>query len=102
VLLAFAAVLLFVVWFARSHKATIPDNVALTLVCFSFAWGYLAMWRVVRGCRKLGWKRSNYTRFLSGPRPGDPDELVIWRWTFQLCYALLAAVLCVLAIVFTA
>jgi len=60
------------------------------------------MWRVVRGCQKLGWKRSNYTRFLSGPRPtdtGEPDELVIWRWTLQLCYALLAVVLCVLAIV---
>jgi len=51
--------------------------------------------------RKLGWNRRNYTQFLAGPRPSDGDELVVWRWTFQLCYALLAVVLCVLAIVFT-
>jgi hypothetical protein len=100
--MAFATVLLFIVWSARSHKASIPDSVAPTLVCFSFAWAYLAMWRVARGCRKLGWNRSNYTQFLlAGLRPGDGDELVVWRWTFHLCYALLAVVLCVLAIVFT-
>jgi hypothetical protein len=99
VLLTLAAVLLFVTWSAQSHHATIPDNVALTLVCFSFAWVYLAMWRVLRRCQKLGWTRSNYTQFLFGPRPGDPDELVIWRWTLQLCYAGLAVALCVLAIV---
>ena len=102
ILLGFAGVLLSVVWFVRAHHATIPDNVVLTLICFSFGWTYLAMWKVGRGCRKLGWNRSNYTQFISGPRPADPDELVIWRWTFQLCYAILAVVLCVLAIAFTA
>jgi hypothetical protein len=101
-LLGFATILVFVVWFFRARHATIPENVALTLICFSFAWTYLAMWRVVRGCRKLCWKRSNYRQFLSGPRPGDPDELVIWQWTFQLCYAVLAVVLSVFAIVLTA
>jgi len=101
VLLGFAAVLLLVSWFYRAHHATVPDNVVLTLVCFSFGWTYLAIWRVSRGCRKLGWSRSNYTQFLSDPRSADPDELAIWRWTLQLCYAILALVLCLLAIVFT-
>jgi hypothetical protein len=100
VLLGFVAVLLFLAWLYPAHHAMMPDNAALTLVCFSFGWTFLAMWQVSRGCRKLGWKRSNYTQFLSGPRPADPDELAIWRWTFQLCCAILALVLCVLTIAF--
>ena len=100
VLLGFATVLSSVVWLSRVHHATIPDAVCQTLICFSFGWAYLAIWKVHRGCRKLGWDRSHYTLMLSGPRPDDPDVLLIWQWTLQLCYAVLAVVLCVLALTF--
>lgn len=99
--LGFVAVLLLVVAFARMHHTAIPDAVGLTLVCFSFGWAYLAMWKVHRGCRRLGWDRSHYTILMFGSRPNDPDVLPIWLWTLQLCYAALAVVLSVLALVFT-
>jgi hypothetical protein len=63
------------------------------------------MWQLQRGSRKLGWNRSNrtnYTQLLSGPPPDDPDLLSLWRWTLQFCYAILAVVLCMLAIGFAA
>lgn len=100
VLVGFVVVLLCVVLLARAHHATIPNDVALTLICFAFGWVYLALWKVHRGCRRLGWDRSHYTQLLSGSRPDDPDELLIWWWTLQLLNAILAVVLCVLAIAF--
>ncbi len=102
VLLGFVAILLAVVWFARTHHATIPAALVITLVCISFGWASLAMWQVHRGCRKLGWDRSHYTQLLAGLRPDDPNALFIWFWTLQLCYAILAVVLCMLAIGFAA
>jgi len=102
VLLAFVVVLGSVVWFARVHHQAIPDAAVLTLICFSFGWAFLAMLKVHRGCRRLGWDRSHYAQLLSGPRPNDPDLIVIWRWTLHLCFAILAVVFCVLAFAFTA
>jgi hypothetical protein len=105
VLLGYVAVLCSVVWFARVHYTTIPDAVFLTLICLSFAWTFLSIWQLQRGGRKLGWNRSNrtnYAQLLSGPPPDDPDLLFLWRWTLQLCYAVLAGVLCILAITFAA
>jgi hypothetical protein len=74
----------------------------MTLFCLPLAWVYLSTWNVVRGFRKLGWTRTNYTQFLSDPRSRDVDELFVWRWTVQLCLSLLAVVLCVLALALTA
>jgi hypothetical protein len=105
VLLGFVTVLCSVLWLARARKATIPDAVFLTLICFSFGWAALSMLLVERGGRKLGWNRSNrsnYTQLLSGPPPDDPDMLFLWRWSLQLLYAILGAVLCLLAMVFAA
>jgi hypothetical protein len=101
VLLAFVAVLLSVVWIVKAQHATIPEGLGMTLFCLPLGWAYLSMWSVFRRCRKLGWTRSNYTQFLSDPRSNDADELFIWRWTWQLCYAVLAVVLSVLALAFT-
>ena len=101
VLLGFVAVLLFVVWRARTSSVAIPLPMALSFICFSFGWVYLASWKTVWGCRKIGYDRSNFTKLLSGPRPDDPDELLIWNWTLQLCYAVFAVLLCVLALVYT-
>jgi hypothetical protein len=101
VLLGFLAVVLFTVWFARAHHAIMPMSAVLTLTCFSFGWAYLSIWQVHRRCRKFGLNRSNYTQLLSGPPPEDPDELFIWQWTLQLCYAVLALVLFLVGLVFT-
>jgi hypothetical protein len=102
VLIGFVTVLVFVVWRARASAVAIPGSLALGFISFSFGWAYLSMWRTVRGCRKLGYDRSNFTKLLSGPRPDDPDELLIWNWTFQLCYAVFAVLLCALALVYAA
>jgi hypothetical protein len=50
--------------------------------------------------RRLGWNRSNMTKLLTGSRPDDPDELFIWQWTLQLCFAIVSVVLCVVALTF--
>jgi hypothetical protein len=102
ILVGFVVVLACVVWLARLRHQTIPDGVGFTLICFSFVWTYLAMLKIHRGCRRLGWDRSHYTQLLLGPRPDDPDLLHIWRWTFHLCFAILAVLFCVLAFTFTA
>ena len=101
VLVGFVAILLFLSWNARAHRTEIPDAVGLAMICFAFGWSYLAIWKLVRGGRRLGWNRSNLTKLLTGPRPDDPDELFIWQWTLQLCCASLSLVVCVLALAFS-
>lgn len=100
VLTGFIVVLCSVVWFARAHDAAMPAAAVLSLICFSFGWTFLSICQVLRGGRKLGGNRSNYTQLLSGSPPDDPDMLFVWRWTLQCCYAILAVVLCVIAIAF--
>jgi len=98
VLVGYVVVLLFVVWIARAHRTEIPDAFVLTMICFSFGWLYLALWKLGRGGRRLGWNRSNMTKLLTGPRPDDPDELFIWQWTLQVCFAILSVVVCVVVL----
>jgi hypothetical protein len=100
VLVGYVVVLLFIVWMARAHRMEIPDAVVLAVICFSFGWVYLALWKLDRGRRRLGWNRSNMTKLLTGLRPDDPDELFIWQWTLQLCFAIVSVVLCVVALAF--
>jgi|SRR5580704_12971996 hypothetical protein len=100
VLVGYVAVLSFLVWTARVRRTEIPDSIGLATICFSFAWTYLAIWKLVRGGRRLGWNRSNLTKLLTGPRPDDPDELFIWQWTLQLCCASLSVVVCAAALSF--
>jgi hypothetical protein len=82
-----------------SHES-ITEPVALALITLSFAWAALSLWKVQRARRKLGWKPSDFTRFFWGRRPEDSDELVVWRWTLQFCYAILAFVFFVMVLVF--
>jgi protein-S-isoprenylcysteine O-methyltransferase Ste14 len=100
VLIGYVVVLLFTVWLARAHRIEIPDAAVLAMICFSFGWVYLALWKLDRGRRRLGWNRSNMTKLLTGSRPDDPDELFIWQWTLQLCFAIVSVVLCVVALTF--
>jgi len=73
----------------------------LTLICFSFAWAYLAMWKVHRDAASwVGSLSLCDTTFGSASR--RPDVLLIWRWTLQLAYAIVAVLLSVLAFTFTA
>jgi|SRR5208282_4209250 len=75
---------------------------ALTEFCFLWAAiSLLLMWRGRRRLRSLGLKGTHLWRLLSGSRPSDPEELFFWRWTLQVCCAVLTMVLCVLALVFT-
>ena len=102
VLIGYVVVLLFILWMARAYRTEIPDAVGLAMICFSFGWVYLALWKLDRGRRRLGWNRSNMTKLLTGPRPDDPDELFIWQWTLQVCFAILSAVICVVVLSFSA
>jgi hypothetical protein len=46
VLVGYVAVLSLFVWTARVRRTEIPDSIGLAMICFSFAWTYLAIWKL--------------------------------------------------------
>ena len=75
-------------------------DVLFTLAGLSFAWGLVSMVLVLRQWRKTGMTPGGRYKVLSGTRPSDPDELLMWRATLHMCCSLLIGVLCILVLVF--
>jgi hypothetical protein len=98
VLVTFVIVIPFTLWFAWRHASTFANPIAETLFCISFAWAVVSNLRMQRGLRKLGLSPSDRMRVFSGPRPDDPDELYAWKWAWQFLYAIIAVMLCMIAI----
>jgi len=96
VLAAVASVEIGALLLARWHRRALPDSIALRMVCFIFAWSFLSMWQVIRGCARLGLDRSSYADFLLAKKTTDPDEAFLWRWTIHEFCAFLALGLLVL------
>jgi hypothetical protein len=74
------------------------------LMKLSFLWSAISGLFMMRGyhrLRRLGLKGSHLARLLSGPCPSDPEESFFWRWTLQVCFAVLAIVVSVFLLVFT-
>ena len=85
-------------WCIRDSEASRTGR-AIFAVCVSvMLWAYMAILQVTRRCRSLGWDRSDLARFLSGGRPSDPEELLVWQWVLQLCYAVLAFAVSIVAL----
>jgi hypothetical protein len=97
-LTAFVIVIPVTLWFTWRRPSTFALQIADTLFCIAFAWGMVSTLRMLRGLRKLGLNPSNRMRVLSGPRPDDPDELYVWNWAWQFLYAVIAVMLCMIAI----
>jgi hypothetical protein len=90
VLLVSLGVVLLALWFGWSQRSSFGDAVALTLFYVSFGWANISVLRWIRGLR--GWE-SSASRLLVGPRPEDPDELLVWQRGRHLRYSFLAMVL---------
>ena len=79
---------------------TLAQSIVLSLSFLSFVWATVSILQVNIRCRRIGFRRSNLTRLLSGPRPTEPSELVIWQWVLEVCCAILMLVLCMFALPF--
>lgn len=98
VLVAFLVVIPFTLWFAWAHHTTLLNPILVTLFCVSFAWVNASMVLCYRGLRKLGLDGEGRLRLFSGPRPSDPDELRVWLLGWHFMCAVLAVLLCMIAI----
>ena len=90
VLLLSLVVVLLALWFGWSQRSSFGDALALTSFYVSFGWANISVLRWIRGIR--GWEGSA-SRLLVGPRPEDPDELLVWQRGRHLRYSFLAMVL---------
>ena len=91
-LLPISALLL---WSALSGHSAIAERLILTLFPIAFGWLSLSIWRWHRGC--VGWEGSA-DRLLFGPRPEDPDELLVWKRGRHLRFSFLAVALLMAAL----
>jgi uncharacterized membrane protein (DUF106 family) len=96
--LAFVVVIPLFLWFAWAHKASNVDSILTTLFCLAFAWLFVSMSQCFRTLRKLELSPQGRMRQFSGPRPDDPSELRAWQWGWHFMYAVIAVLLCMLAI----
>ena len=98
ILSGFFVVIPLTLWFAWASHSAIANSITVSLFCLSFAWVLVSLLQLNRGLRKLGLGPEGRTQLFSGPRPDDPVELRAWRWGWQFMYAVLAVLLCMVAI----
>jgi hypothetical protein len=98
ILLGLGLVIPLTLWFTWVRRSAIANSIAVSLFCLSFAWLLMSLFQLNRTLGKLGLGPEGRTRLFSGPRPDDPDELRAWRCGWQFLYAVLAVLLCMIAI----
>jgi len=84
----------------RDSASSQAGQLIFAISVSAMLWFMVAIFQVCRACQKLGWKGANYTGLVLGPRPTDSEELFVWLWTLQACYAVgaLSAFVVVLAL----
>lgn len=102
-LMAFLIIIPLTLHLAWGNTSALAYTIVMTLFCLSFGWGNLSMLLMHRGTRKLGLRPSSSSlmSIISSPRPDDPDELYVWRWTRQFLFAFIAIFLCMVALPIT-
>lgn len=98
ILLGLLVVIPLTLWFAWARHTTVLNPILVTLFCLSFGWGLVSMALCFRSLRKLGLDGQGRLRLFSGPRPADPDELRAWQLGWHFMYAVLAVMVCMIAI----
>jgi hypothetical protein len=88
-------------WSIRDSGSSKSGRAIFALSVSVMLWICTSIFQVCRGCRKLGWNRSTFTKFLSNARPDDPDQLFVWQWVLQACYSTGAFVICMIALTLT-
>lgn len=97
-LLAFLIVIPATLWFAWTHRTTTTNSILTTLFCVAFAWLFISLWQCHRILRRLGLDGEGRMRLFAGPRPDDFEELRAWHWGWHFVLAVIAALLCMIAI----
>jgi hypothetical protein len=98
VALGFLLVIPLTLWFAWIGHSSIAYSIAQSLFCICFGWLLISLVQLQRNLRKLGLGPEGRTQLFSKQRPDDPDELSAWKWGWQFMYAILAVLLCLIAI----
>jgi hypothetical protein len=99
ILVGFLVVIPLTLWFTWAGHSPIAYSFAVSLFCLSFGWLLVSMLQLNRSLGKLGLGPEGRTRLFSMKSPPeDPDELRAWRWAWQFMYAVLAVLLCMIAI----
>ena len=88
-------------WLIRDSESSKAGQVIFAVSVSVMLWALTGIFQVCRRGRKLGLNRSNLARFLSGGRPSDPEELLLWQCVLQVCYATAAFVICMVALTLT-
>jgi hypothetical protein len=97
ILLGLLVVIPLLLWFAWARPTTLVDSLLVTLFCLSFGWVFVSMALCFRSLGKLGLDGQGRLRLFSGPRPSDADELRAWRLGWHFMSAVLAVILCMIA-----
>jgi hypothetical protein len=94
--LGFVVVIPLTLWFAWTHHSTLAEAIIKTLFCISFGWMMVSTLGWFRSFQALG-KGASSSALLLGPRPGDAEELRVWKWGRRFRYAVLAVILSMVA-----
>jgi hypothetical protein len=97
-LVGFLIVIPLTLWLGWMHRSTIANSVLVTLFCLAFAWLLVSLLLCQSRLRRLGLTPEDRLRLFSGPRPSDPDELRAWSSGWHFMFAVLAVLLCLIAI----
>ena len=98
ILLGLLVVIPLTLWFAWRRQTMIANPILVTLFCLCFGWGLVSMLLFHQRLKKLGLSPEGRMRLFSGPRPSDPDELRAWLLGWHFISAVLAVLLCIIAI----
>jgi hypothetical protein len=98
ILFGLAVVIPLFLWSAWVNHQALVNSVLVTLFCLSFGWGLVSMVLCLRSMRRLGLDGQDGLKLFSGGRPTDPEELRTWNLGWHFMCAVLAVIICMIAI----
>ena len=104
-LIGFLIVIPLSLWFAwNRHLSGVEALYSIIETVFCLSWGFVLVstLQVHRAIRRLGISGEEAKTLFSGTRPNDPDELIAWKWGWRFMYAVIAGLLCMMALPATA
>ena len=100
-LTGFLIVIPLTLWFAWNHHLAEVEalySVIETVFCLSWGFVLVSTLQVHRAIRRLGISGEEAKTLFSRTRPADPDELIAWKWGWRFMYAIIATLVCMLAL----
>src|SRR5271166_189234 len=61
-------------WALRDPRVSPIPTAILALFVVSMLWMAASMLQITRRVANFGWRRSHFTRLITGPRPSDPEN----------------------------